>query len=516
MDTAISPGPLRLHEEDELALLLLLVEEVEGSLLAFALYRSIAEQEAVARALRERLPMPVVSFTLSETERNPVPLLESVPDGTRACVQFFDVEAALPDAAGFLNHQREAFAAVPHAVLFWVGEHGLREIAHHAPDFWAWRSGVFDFRTDEATARSMERAIAAAPFPFSDRADLDRRIRLYRRLLEGRDGSEVDPAFVSSLLRRLTEAYLYLWDLPQADVYARQLMHQAEQNDEDALPAACFYLGIVAQERRAFEEAEVRYREALAVFERLGDERNAALTYHQLGIVAQERRAFEEAEVRYREALAVFERLGDERNAAITYHNLGSVAEERRAFEEAEVRYQRSLAIKERLGDEHGTASTYHQLGSVAQERRAFGEAEAWYREALAVFERLGDERGAASTYHNLGRVAQERRDFEEAERWYHRSLEVRERLGDEHGAASTYGQLGALAKLRERYVEAGRWLVRCILTFAQVNDPHNAQRGVQNFLIVLRSAPLEDQAQLRAMWSEAGLPDLPEYSDAE
>ena len=119
-------------------------------------------------------------------------------------------------------------------------------------------------------------------------------------------------------------------------------------------------------------------------------------------------------------------------------------------------------------------------------------------------------------TYHQLGRVAQERRDFEEAERWYQRSLEVSERLGDEHGAAGTYGQLGIIAGLQERYIESGQWLLKCILTFTRASDPRSAQGNAENFLVTLRNAPPEDRARLRTMWTETGLPDLPENSETK
>src|SRR5262249_50319626 len=63
------------------------------------------------------------------------------------------------------------------------------------------------------------------------------------------------------------------------------------------------------------------------------------------------------------------ERVGDDRNHAVSLHQLGILAQERRQWEEAERWYRQSLAIKKRLGDEHGQASTLHQLGMLAQEQ---------------------------------------------------------------------------------------------------------------------------------------------------
>ncbi|MBI5570066.1 MAG: tetratricopeptide repeat protein [Desulfomonile tiedjei] len=229
-------------------------------------------------------------------------------------------------------------------------------------------------------------------------------------------------------------------------------------NDSDLegnMAVSYHQLGMVAQERNRFDEAEAWYRKALEIRERLGLERDAAGDYHQLGIVAQERNRFDEAEQWYRKALEICERLGLKRDAARVYHQLGRVAEERNRFDEAEQWYRKALEIKERLGLERYTANDYHQLGRVAQERNRFDEAEQWYRKALEIYERLGLEHDAAGEYHQLGRVAQERNRFDDAEQWYRKALEIYERLGHPPQSVNTLAQYGLLHAAQGRYDEA-------------------------------------------------------------
>ncbi|MDW8319686.1 MAG: hypothetical protein RMN53_17810, partial [Anaerolineae bacterium] len=50
-----------------------------------------------------------------------------------------------------LNLGRDLFRRdVPAPVVFWLPDYAITAIARHAPDFWAWRSGVFEFTTEEA------------------------------------------------------------------------------------------------------------------------------------------------------------------------------------------------------------------------------------------------------------------------------------------------------------------------------------------------------------------------------
>jgi hypothetical protein len=54
---------------------------------------------------------------------------------------------------------------------------------------------------------------------------------------------------------------------------------------------------------------------------------------------------------------------------------------------------------------------------------------------------------------------------------------------------------------LQDHFVESGRWLVRAITAFAHQQDSHYAKVAVENFLIIYRQAPPDDQAKLRQMW---------------
>jgi Flp pilus assembly protein TadD len=84
-----------------------------------------------------------------------------------------------------------------------------------------------------------------------------------------------------------------------------------------------------------------------------GAEALCASFWHNLGMIAEERRDFDEAEEWYRKSLALKEKLKNEYGQAITLHQLGMIAEERRDFDEAERLYLKAEAIFEKYRDEH-------------------------------------------------------------------------------------------------------------------------------------------------------------------
>jgi tetratricopeptide (TPR) repeat protein len=189
-------------------------------------------------------------------------------------------------------------------------------------------------------------------------------------------------------------------------------------------------LGILAQDRGDYQEADRQYRRSLDILRRLGDQAGMATSYHQLGILAQLRGDYAEAERQYRRALEIFERLGNQAGMASGYHQLGRLAQFRGDYQEAERQYRRSLDIKERLGNQAGMATSYHQLGILAQLRGDYAEAERQYRRSLDIEERLGNQAGMATSYSQLGILEAERGQHEQSIEWHVQALAIRLRLG--------------------------------------------------------------------------------------
>ena len=493
------------HEEvvDEVEALGLLIRETESGLIAFGVIRGVAEREAAVRALKERLGLPFKEFTLSSDQKDPVALLLSVPGDERACVSFYDLESALPDAAGFLNLQRERFGEAPHAVLFWVVEDGLRRLATLAPDFWAWRSGVFDFRSGQYE-RPIAGVLAAFSegFDFQDRGDLERRISLYQGLLdEYARQTEPDVQFLGRLHIRLARSFMGLDRLAKAEAHAdRALDHGRQAGDRNLEADALTMIGSVAIDTGRLDEAEASFRKALALYQEGVDNAGVATSFFLLGHVAFWDKRLDEAEGLYRKALELQRRLGLVPAVAGTYHQLGNVALQRERLDDSEEWYQEALHAFERLGLERDAAREYHHLGMVAEDRRRLGEAEELYREALTVLERLGNERHVAIEYHVLGVLAQRRERLEESDEWYRKALVVRERLGHALDLAVTLAQIGLLRRTQGRQCEAVSWFSRA-LSFA---SEHEKKEGAGFLADIARMAAALGDQDFSAAWREA------------
>jgi len=129
-------------------------------------------------------------------------------------------------------------------------------------------------------------------------------------------------------------------------------------------------LGMIAQERQQFDQAEAWYRQALEIRERLGLERYAAAAYHQLGRIAQERQQFDQAEAWYRQALEIFERLGHPPLQVNTLAQLGVLRSLQGRLDQAVVWFGRASAI----ATAHDMRVGIQILAHLARVMKAMGE----------------------------------------------------------------------------------------------------------------------------------------------
>lgn len=113
-----------------------------------------------------------------------------------------------------------------------------------------------------------------------------------------------------------------------------------------------------------------------------------ASSYHQLGILAQLRGDYDEAEARYQQALQINERLGNQADMAGSYSQLGILAADRGDLAGAVVLHGRALAIRLQL-----------RVPQLAIDARRLGDHRAMlgddaFRQALTAG--MGEETAAA------------------------------------------------------------------------------------------------------------------------
>ncbi len=419
-----------------------------------------------------------------------------------------------------LNFVRDAYRkTVPHPMLFILPDYAITRLAKFAPDFWAWKSGIFRFKTtqvtkDYAMAQTLEseRTIDRLPTP-----EQQERIDLLERLLmenkpTGHQVTGQNLRSYTNILHQLGVAYLSQRNPVRAKEYLEEAIKQVDKDSDfyaeiintlgkayyqqrqfdtaincyqESLNisrtlenrrgeiASLYKLGNAYLELRQFQQAREFYQQCIEIEQQLGDRFSQARIYHQLGRVAQQLRDYQQARAYYQQALDIKIEFGDRYEQAGTYHQLGRVAQQLRDYQQARADYQQALDITIEFGDRYSQAGTYHQLGRVAEELRDYQQARAYYQQALDITIEFGDRFSQARIYHQLGRVAQQLRDYQQARAYYQQALDIKIEFGDRFSQALTYYCLASLAQEQEDYPEARAYFQKALEIYAEYQDEY-------------------------------------------
>jgi tetratricopeptide (TPR) repeat protein len=403
-------------------------------------------------------------------------------------LSIYGIEALLrsgdphPPLLGHLNLARERYRELGCPLVLWLPDYALTRLAQEAPDFWAWRSGVFEFVPEPEVAESALRQVAYEPGMVTSSLDaaakrerltiLEQLLADYRELGEGSRERDAQ----ADILWKIGSLYQYLGKYETARRAYREALDIKQGLGKERGIAGLFQqLGNVAYLQGDYDGARRLYRESLDIKQQLNDRAGIAYTFGQLGNLAKAQGNLAEAQKLYEQVRNVSEELGDRQSIANAQHQLANLAYLQGKYPEAQRLYRESLNIRRQLGDRTGSARTLHQLGMLAHQQGNYSEAHRLYRKSLDTSRQLGDRTGVAKTLYQMGMLAQDQGDYEGARRLYQESLDTKQQLGDRAGVARTVHQLGMLAEEDGNLLKAEQFFTESLDIFEALGSPDAA-----------------------------------------
>ncbi|MFN6528196.1 tetratricopeptide repeat protein [Nostoc sp. ChiSLP03a] len=322
-----------------------------------------------------------------------------------------------PSVLQDLNFVRDAFTnSVPHPILIFLPDHALTRLAKYAPDFWAWRKGVFYFQTVKSTQElAIEKTIQSERIIGSlDLPERQERIDLLERLLMEQS---TDVRTRITVLQELGVAYRSIGEVQKAQDFLLKALKLTEEDENLAgIKASVLHnLGWIYDDLGEWDKAIALYNQSLEINERIGNVQTKAATLHQLAGIYANKGEVDQAIALYNQSLEIEEDIGNVQGKAATLHNLGYIYANKGDVDEAIALYNQSLEIKERIGNVQGKAATLHQLAGIYANKGDVDEAITLYNQSLEIEERIGDVQGKAATLHCLAGIYAKKGDVDEA-----------------------------------------------------------------------------------------------------
>jgi tetratricopeptide (TPR) repeat protein len=234
-----------------------------------------------------------------------------------------------------LNFVRDAYKkTVPYPILFILPDYAINRLAKFAPDFWAWRSGVFRFKTlektrEDAITQTLESNIEIDRIEPQEKQE---RIEILQSLL-----MEYKPTCeqindgnlrrYGNILLELGKAYISQHQPETARVYLEEALQIAEKlADVNLKYDVLNKIGDTYSEERKFEIAINYYQQGLDIAKELKNSNGEGYALFKLGNCYLSLRQFLKARQFYQQCLEIAQELDEHYNEARTYHHLGRVA----------------------------------------------------------------------------------------------------------------------------------------------------------------------------------------------
>ncbi|MCS6845292.1 MAG: tetratricopeptide repeat protein [Caldilineales bacterium] len=213
------------------------------------------------------------------------------------------------------------------------------------------------------------------------------------------------PAGVGRVLAHLSQVYLHTGDVLAADRCCAEAASVLAEDDLAELALLYNNWGLVTSRLRRTEEAQAHYRQAEALFARLGNVRGQAKVLNNLGQLYYEM-GRPEAEAYFLRALELYRRLGDDPHAARTQVNLGAFYHDILGRTEHALQLHQAVEpVFRRLGDRLYQAHTKNNIGVFLADLGRREEAREAYQQAAQLYLELDDRTSAAGALANLAEV---------------------------------------------------------------------------------------------------------------
>ena len=414
----------RPSEQETLLALERLLTRAEGFALAFARVNMPTQRVELVQEIRRRLEPR--GFVIIEVDfREPVadllwelesrlerfdgikqkagPRARAVAEaGPRFAIFVYGLENSITSAAVYhpllavMNYKRENFREqIPGPLVLWVPEYVLQAVIEGAPDFWAWRSGVFEFAAPQEQLEKMRgqferergsRALARLPVE-----EKKNRIQLFANLLaeyEARDDANAREiaAIRADLLNRLGLLHDHLGNLNEAlECYERSLALRREISDRAGEGTTLNNISQIYDARGDYGKALEYLEKSLAIQREIGDRAGEGTTLNNLATTAYAGGDYGKALEYLEKSLAIRREIGDRAGEGRTLNNISQIYDARGDYDQALAYLEKSLAITREIGDRAGEGRSLHNIAHIHWQNQAIEAAVANFIEALKL-----------------------------------------------------------------------------------------------------------------------------------
>jgi len=339
-----------------------------------------------------------------------------------------------------LNQHREYFIENQIRIVFWLTEEEAVDLAHHAPDYWAYRHRVIEFvespESEEVLTHALESAWQGSGETSDSPEEIDAKISLHESLLTDLPEGDGSTAMNANLYLTLGVLHWRRGDTEKATKFLQTALQAAITMEDRWFEAECLNaMALVYSDLGRVDDAIEAYQQAIQLApDQIFPWNNLGNLYIKLG--------------RNEEALSAFHRAIEHNPTdAVSWNGLGNAYFKMDRIGEASSTYQKAIELApDFVPPWNGLGNACVRLGQMEQARESYQkaaqlngrDAQPWiclgsiasrqgsHAEALKTYQKAIDlDPKSAPAWEGLGDAYQGLNDRKNAEAAYRRAHEL-------------------------------------------------------------------------------------------
>jgi adenylate cyclase len=204
-----------------------------------------------------------------------------------------------------------------------------------------------------------------------------------------------------------------------------------------------------------FEEANGSLKEALILFDQLGDNKAIGSCYKQMAIVNYHNGEFTKALINFENSISYFEQANYIEGVAFTTNNKGAIYYYLGNLPKALDHYRKALGYHEELGNDIAVAGTTQNIGNIYLQLDNFQDAILYFNFAKCIYVDYKDEVALSLVLSSLGNVYIEEKNYELAIDNLNTSLSLAIKHDEKQVQTEVFYNLGRLFEAKNDHLRA-------------------------------------------------------------
>ncbi|MFQ3597953.1 MAG: tetratricopeptide repeat protein [Chloroherpetonaceae bacterium] len=258
----------------------------------------------------------------------------------------------------------------------------------------------------------------------------------------------------------------------QSLIHSQEALALSQRLGDDRLIASSFYhLGVAKNFLSQYDDALRDFRFALELYLSLRATLDVGMTLQQMGIGFHRQGAYLEALRHHSQAFALFEELNHKIGLAHSSGNIANVYYRLRNYEKAATFHLQFLALGEEQGDLYCQETALSNLSVVCHATKNFTKALDYGFRALEISRRTNNLYQQGAIQHNIGMCYTGLKEFSSAVLFYSEAVETARRIGDLQGVCASLSNLGDIFLENKQPAEAATLFMQSIDIARQIGD---------------------------------------------